>query len=572
MAANTNFVLILADDMGFSDLGCYGGEARTPNVDALAAGGLRYSQVYNAARCCPSRAALLTGVHPHQAGIGWMTFGGLEGSSPPGAWTSMLEQRGSYQGFLDDSCATIADVLRTEGYRTLLSGKWHLGGDVKPEELDLFHPSIPGPPVTPLERGFDKFWGLFGGAASYFNPRILMDGNQVLDVEADDFYLTDAITDHAIEMIESTPAGQPFFLYLSYTAPHWPLHALEEEVTRYERTFRVGWDQIRAERHERLRDAGLLDPSWQISARDPDSYPFADARYPEWEAMRMAVYAAQIDRMDQGIGRVVDYLRVRDLLNDTVVLVCSDNGGSAEFLQEEAAGEGPSRYEGSTANGREIRVGNVPDLRPGGPGTFMSYDLPWANASNSPFRRFKSWVHEGGISTPLVVHWPSGISEPGIRHVPIHFIDVLPTIAELAGATIPTERAGIALKPVEGESFALSFAQRDWRRAEPLWFEHEGNRALREESWKLVSRHPGEWELYNMEQDRTETSDLAHRETARVKRMVESWELTAARVGVRPDLSRVWDGVAGWHIRSAEERAALFARWSEGPRPFGASR
>ena len=552
MPGRPNFVIILADDMGFSDLGCYGGEIRTPNIDALAAAGLRYTQMYNSARCCPSRAALLTGVHPHQAGIGWMTFGGLSGSSPPGTWTSMLEQRGRYQGYLDESCATIADVLRPAGYRTMLSGKWHLGGDVKPSEIDLFDPARPGPPVTPLQRGFDDFWGLYGGAANYYSPRILMDGYDIVDVEDPAFYLTDAITSHAAGMIDAAADGQtPFFLYLAYTAPHWPLHALEEDIARYERAFRAGWDQIRAERHERLRDAGLLDRRWQISARDPDSYPFADALHPEWEAMRMAVYAAQVDRMDQGVGLVVDHLRARGLLDDTVILVCSDNGGSSEFLQEEAEVEGADRYRGSTLDGRPVRIGNIPDLPPGGPATFMSYDLPWANASNSPFRRFKSWVHEGGISTPLVVHWPRGIPRPGIRTAPVHFTDVLPTLAELAGATVPRERDGIELQPVEGQSFVPSFARTNWRRERPLWFEHEGNRALRDEAWKLVLRHPGRWELYNVEDDRTETSDLADQEPWRVKRMAQEWEQTAARVGVRPDLSRVWDSIAQWHARNA---------------------
>jgi arylsulfatase A-like enzyme len=559
MRPKPNFLVALADDMGFSDLGCYGGEARTPNVDALAANGLRYTQAYNAARCCPSRAALMTGVHPHQAGIGWMTFGGLNGSSDPRSWTSMIEQHGPYQGYLNDSCATIADVLRLAGYRTLLSGKWHLGGDVKPDELQYFDPSRPGPPVTPLERGFDEFWGLFGGAASYFRPRILMDGDRVIEVEDPDFYLTDAITDHAIDMIERT-ADNPFFLYLAYTAPHWPLHAIEEDIARYRDTYRVGWDQVRAERHERLRDAGLVDPSWQISVRDPDSYPFADALYPEWESQRMSVYAAQIDRMDQGIGRIIQCLRNRGLLENTVVLVCSDNGGSSELLQEEVGGEGASRYEGATFDGGLVRVGNVPDLGPGGPSTFMSYDLPWANVSNSPFRRFKSWVHEGGISTPLVIHYPSGISEPGIRDAPIHFIDVLPTLADLAGAPLPVEHEGRALTPVEGESFVASFSQSDWRRARPLWFEHEGNRALRDGPWKLVSRHPGHWELYSMENDRTEADDLAEKETARLRRMAENWDLTAGQVGIRPDLNRIWDGVARWHDERAIERNALYAR------------
>jgi arylsulfatase A-like enzyme len=561
MTDTPNFVVVLADDMGFSDLGCYGSEIRTPNIDALAAGGLRYTQMYNSARCCPSRAALLTGVHPHQAGIGWMTFGGLGNSTPPGTWTSMLEPRGHYQGFLDESCGTIAEVLRQAGYRTLLSGKWHVGGDVKPEEVDLFDPARPGPPVTPLERGFDEFWGLHGGAANYYHPKILLDGFEIVDVADPDFYLTDAISDHAVDMIDRSAASDsPFFLYLAYTAPHWPLHALEEDIARYEQAFRGGWDRVRAERHERLRDSGLVDERWPISLRDPDSYPFEDARYPEWEATRMAVYAAQIDRMDQGVGRVVERLRRHQLIDDTVVLVCSDNGGCAEFLQEEAEVEGAHRYSGDLVDGRAVRVGNLPEVRPGGADTFMSYDLPWANASNTPFRRHKSWVHEGGISTPLVVHWPQGISEPGIRTAPIHFIDVLPTIAALAGAEIPHDRDGLELVPVEGESFATSFNNATWRRNEPLWFEHEGNRALREESWKLVSRHPGRWELYNIEDDRTESIDLADQEPARVQRMSKAWETTAKRVGVKADFTAIWDGVANWHAQMAEIRKATYSR------------
>jgi arylsulfatase A-like enzyme len=274
----------------------------------------------------------------------------------------------------------------------------------------------------------------------------------------------------------------------------------------------------------------------------------------------MAVYAAQIDRMDQGVGRVLDRLRHHGLLDDTVMLVCSDNGGSSEFLAEEAEVEGADRYSNTAVEGRPVRVGNVPELTPGGPDTFMSYDLPWANASNTPFRRHKSWVHEGGISTPFIVHWPHGIPTPGIRSAPIHFIDVLPTLAALAGAPIPAERAGIELQPVEGESFAASFTDSNWRREQPLWFEHEGNRALRTESWKLVSRHPDRWELYNVEDDRTEPEDLADAEPSRVKRMAETWESTASRVGVNPAFSPIWDGVAQWHAEKAAVRKADFSR------------
>ena len=383
-----------------------------------------------------------------------------------------------------------------------------------------------------------------------------MDGDRVIEAPAQDFYITDAITDHAVKMIDDAAGQRPFFLYLAYTAPHWPLHSLQYDNARYEPTFRSGWDSIRAGRHERLRDSGVLSARWQISPLDPDSYPFADSPFPEWEAMRMAVYAAQIDRMDQGVGRVVDCLKRNGVYEDTLILVCSDNGGCSELLQEEAEPEGVSRYEQRLTGSRPMRVGNLPELTPGGPDTFMSYDLPWANVSNSPFRRFKSWVHEGGISTPLVVHWPNHIREPGLRHAPVHFIDVLPTLAEIAGAPILEEREGARLSAPEGESFVPSFRRPRWRRSEPMWFEHEGNRALREENWKLVSRHPGRWELYNMEEDRTELNDLADHEPARVSRMAAAWEHTASRVGVRPSLSRLWDGVAGWHADRARDLRA----------------
>lgn len=556
-----NIVFVLADDMGFSDLGCYGGEARTPNIDRLAERGLRYTQMYNSARCCPSRAALLTGLHPHQAGIGWMDFGGIADSATPGVFRGWLERNGRYQGWLDPGCSTIAEVLGPCGYRTLLAGKWHVAGNVDPSDIALFDPQRPEPPVTPLQRGFDEFWGLLNGAASYYRPSLLMDGNELLEVEDPDFYLTDAISEHALDMASrAIDDDVPFFLFVSYTAPHWPLHALEEDIARYEGTFAPGWDVIRAERHERLRDLGLLDPRWSISKRDPDSFAFEDARYPDWEAHRMAVYAAQIDRMDQGVGRIVDLLERRGTLQDTIVMVGSDNGGCSEFMAEEPLGDDISSYGGTTLDGRPIRVGNSPELLAGGPATFMSYDLPWANASNSPFRRYKSWVHEGGISTPFVVHWPNGITNPGVRDAPTHFIDVLPTLVELTGAHIPTERDGLTLTAPEGESFASSFGSQGWRRDRALWFEHEGNRALRDETWKLVSRHPDAWELYNMVEDRSETADRAQFEGPRLRRMVAEWEDTAASVGVREDLGWVWDEVRSYHAQGLSALHSGFTR------------
>lgn len=561
-----NIVFVMADDMGFSDLGCYGGEVCTPNIDALAEGGLRYTQMYNSARCCPSRAALLTGLHPHQAGIGWMDFGGISTPDAPGEFRGWLERNGRYQGWLDPACSTIAEVLGPAGYRTMLSGKWHVAGNVEPADVELFDPTLPGPPITPTQRGFDEFWGLLNGAASYYRPNLLMQGDGLLDVEDPGFYLTDAITDHAVDMASRAIDDEvPFFLFVSYTAPHWPLQALQEDIARYERTFRAGWDIIRAERHERLRDSGILDPAWRISARDPDSFAFGEARYPEWEAYRMAVYAAQIDRMDQGVGRIVDALRSRGAIEDTIIMVCSDNGGCSEFMAEEPLGDDMASYGGATLDGRPIHIGNTPDLLPGGPETFMSYDLPWANASNSPFRRYKSWVHEGGISTPFVVHWPNGITgdgaDPGgLRRAPLHFVDILPTLAELAGATIPAQRDGLALTEPVGESFIPTFGSDQWRRARPLWFEHEGNRALRDETWKLVSRHPGSWELYNMADDRTETNDLAGTERARLDRMIALWSDTAREVGVRDDLDWVWDEVRRFHTDGITGLHARFMR------------
>lgn len=559
MAAKPNFVFVLADDMGFSDLGCYGGEIRTPSIDALAASGLRYTQMYNSARCCPSRAALLTGLHPHQAGIGWMDFGGIGSPRTPGVFRGWLERNGNYQGWLDPATATIAEVLKPAGYRTMLSGKWHVAGNINPGELHLFDPKRPEPPVTPTQRGFDEFFGLLNGADSYFLPSLLMEGDEVIDADLSDFYLTDAITDRAVDMIDRAVSDDvPFFSYVAYTAPHWPLQALEEDIATYESAYRAGWDVTRAERHERLRDAGILDPRWTIAPRDPDSYSFEDARYPEWEAMRMAVYAAQVDRMDQGVGRIVDALDRNGVLEDTVIMVCSDNGGCSEFLAEEADGDDIDRYSGTTTDGRPVQVGNRPDLVPGGADTFMSYDLPWANASNSPFRRYKSWVHEGGISTPFIVHWPNGINETGLRRAPLHFIDVLPTLAELAGAPIPTEREGHELPALEGESFVDTFTSDDWRRERDLWFEHEGNRALRDETWKLVSRHPDSWELYQIEDDRTEMHDLSDAEPERLRRMISAWEERAAQVGVRTDLDWVWDEVRSLHDQGASALRARF--------------
>ena len=513
-----NIIIILADDMGFSDLGCYGSEIQTPNLDSMAESGLRFTQMYNVARCCPSRAALLTGLNPHQAGVGHMT----RDLGVP-----------SYQGYLNNECVTIAEVLQAHGYRTLMSGKWHVGGGYNttdPERAagDSTHP-------TPMQRGFDRHFGSLDGGGSYFNPANLARDGTFISADSTDFYLTDAISDNAVEMIkESAGLEEPFFLYLAYTAPHWPLHALPDDIARYEGKYRRGWDSVRTSRHEQMMAMGLLDPRWERSPRDEDVPSWEDVQHKEWEDLRMAVYAAQVDRMDQGIGRVMAQLRESGLEENTLVMFLSDNGGCAEFLQEDFNIPQPSLYARPTLDGRPVRIGNDPGIRPGPADTFMSYELPWANASNSPFRLFKRWTHEGGISTPFVVSWPTKIKQSGIVHEPVQIIDIMATCIEAATARYPEEFNGNPIVSLEGESFVPLLEGQRWTRGKPIFWEHEGNRAVRVGQWKLVGEYPGQWELYDMEADRTELNDLAEKEPHRVSELVRLYEEWSQRCGVVP--------------------------------------
>ncbi len=512
-----NIILILADDLGYSDIGCYGAEIATPHLDRLAAGGARFSQMYSFARCCPSRAALLTGLHPHQAGVG-----------------HMVANRGTraYQGYLRDDAVTIAEVLKGAGYRAMMSGKWHTGGQMLAQEPETWKPGTDGFP-TPQQRGFDRFYGTLVGAGSFFYPHALTEDGEFVRDYPDDFYYTDAISDKAIDMIDEAHGDDaPFFLHVAYTAPHWPLHALPEDIAKYEGAYRGGWDVLRQTRHEELNSLGLLDPAWRISPRDADSNPWEAARNTDWEDLRMAAYAAMIDRMDQGIGRILAKLDALEITNDTLIIFLSDNGGCAEFMAEDGWRDHRS-YVPHLPDGTRVKIGNRVDLLPGPADTFMSYDLPWANASNSPFRLYKHWVHEGGISSPCIVHYPAMIEAETVCHSPIQFIDVLPTFAELAGAAYPSEYNGNAIQPVEGESFLPALQGADWRREKPLYWEHEGNRAVRIGEWKLVSKHPGDWELYNMIEDRTELSDLSAGEGERVATMSGLYEAWAARSEVR---------------------------------------
>ena len=526
-----NIILILADDMGYSDLGCYGSEIRTPNLDRLAASGLRFSQMYNSARCCPSRASLLTGLNPHQTGVGHM----MDALGPD-----------SYQGYLNQNCATIADTLRAGGYAAYMSGKWHVGGrynlldDSRWEELKG---STEYP--IPTQRGFDRFYGIVAGSANYFFPRLLMEDDRFIELDPNGYYFTDAITDNAVKMLDENAAAnsaasanggdeKPFFLHVTYTAPHWPLHAHEEDIARYEGKYRDGWDTLRTNRHEELKASGILSDRWEISPRNASAGDWQDERNKDWEDLKMATYAAMIDRMDQGIGRILDKVREMGAEENTLVMFLSDNGGCAEFLAEDTQRPEPSQYASSNPDGTPIKMGNIVGQRPGPGDTFMSYDLPWANASNSPFRLFKRWTHEGGISTPFIVNWPERIKEPGIVHEPTHISDIAATCIEAAGAQYPTELNGNAITQIEGVSFLDAINTGAWKRNLPIYWEHEGSRAVRIDNWKLVAEIGGEWELYDMDEDRTELSNLVEANAPKADEMIALYDVWAERCGVHP--------------------------------------
>lgn len=515
MVSPPNFVLILNDDMGFSDLGCYGGEIDTPNLDALAMGGLRYSQFYNTARCCPSRGSLLTGLYPHQADIGHMMGShGIDG----------------YLGDLSARSVTLAEALKQGGYATYMSGKWHVTRHVE------------GPRHNwPNQRGFDDFYGIITGAANYFQPRTLTRNNERIVPEGEDYFLTDVISDEAVRQIRGHTAARgqtPFLQYVAYTAPHWPLHAHREDIAKYRNRFDDGWDVLRAQRRERMIDMGLLDPDWALSARDPRVPPWTSVKHKEWQARRMEVYAAQIDRMDQGIGRIVQALAESGHAENTVILFLADNGGCAEELGPQLADRVAHGWEQigtlRTRSGHPVQFGNHPDIEPGGEASYASYGIPWANVSNTPFRLYKHWVHEGGIATPLIVHWPRGIRDQGSwRHQAAQLPDIMATLLDLAGTDYPETYNGNAIQPLEGFSLVPTF--RDEVHARPaLFWEHEGNRAVRQGRWKLVCKFPGQWELYDLETDRTETRDLAAAHPDRTAALLALYQAWAARCGIVP--------------------------------------
>lgn len=494
-----NIVIILADDMGYSDVGCYGSEIETPNIDRLAKDGLQFTQFYSAGRCCPSRATLLTGLYPHMAGMGWMT--GVD----------MLEP--GYPGDLNDQCATVAEVLKTAGYGTYATGKWHVSENVKYEGEKH---------NWPLQRGFDQYYGIIPGAANYFEPVGLTYGNDPAEAVGD-FYLTDAISDTSVQFIQRhirQNRESPFLLYVAYNAPHWPLHAKENDIRKYLDTYKKGWDKIRQERYERQLKTGWLEKAVKLSERD--------AEVPAWEEIpeqdkelwikRMAVYAAQIDCMDQGIGRIVGTLKENGIYENTLLIFLSDNGASAERV---------SRGDKSV----EIL---------GQKESYESYLIPWANVSNTPLRWFKSNMHEGGIASPCVISWPKGIEKNGaFETTPAHFIDLMPTFIELSGAHYPDFLNEQKLPPLPGKSLVGVFKGEKLENR-PLFWEHEANRAVRRGKWKLVSNgnpdtpYVGSWELYDITKDRTEMQDMASTHPEIVQEMEKLWNEWAEKNRVFP--------------------------------------
>jgi arylsulfatase A-like enzyme len=503
--ARPNIILILADDMGFSDIGCFGSEIQTPNLDRLAAMGMRSSQWYNNPRCCPSRASIMTGLYPHQAGMGMMVGDGERYPYP------------EYAGDLSPHTCTIPEVLKSVGYQTAMIGKWHLtAADPKGDKHNW-----------PLQRGFDKYWGMIAGASVYYHPKVLIDGNTPLpEVTDPNFYLTDAWTDHAVKFVnEMSKNKAPYFLYTAYNACHWPIQAPEEVIAKYEKRYKDGWDKLREERHAKQLKMGLLDSKWTMTARDPRVPAWPEAADKDWEMRRMAVYAAMIDKLDQGVGRIMKAVEDAGQMDNTLFVFMADNGGNSEEM-------GPGGGKGPSGGGPEMKRGNDPAVMPGPGDTFQSIGIPWGNCANTPFRLYKHYAHEGGISSPFIACWPKVIKPNVIEAALGHETDLMPTFLELAGASYPKSNAKGPIPAMVGESMMPVFEGKGRERG-PIFWEHEGNKAVRDGKWKLVSRFPDGWELYDMEADRTELHDLAHKEKDRVKKMEGMWNDWAKMVGAR---------------------------------------
>lgn len=534
-----NIVLIMGDDMGYSDIGCYGGEIRTPHLDELASNGLRFTQFYNTARCCPTRASLLTGLYPQQAGVG-----------------HMVNDRGTpaFRGDLSKNAVTIAETLKGAGYSTYMSGKWH----VTPYVIDN-----PDKSNWPRQRGFDKFFGMISGAGSLYDPRSLTNDNDYV-APRKGFYCTTDFTDYAVQCIDEHEDDNPFFLYLSYTAAHWPMHAPQEAIDQYTGHYNQGWDETRTARYDKMKEMGLVQQDWEMTPRDSFVLPWSDdIPDREWELANMETYAAMTTLMDEGIGRVVAALSANGKLENTLIIYLQDNGACAEELdwiknrpdEKDLVLMQPGELQTEmvptiTRDGKPVKL--MKEAWPGPPEGYTAYGLNWANVSNTPFREYKHWVHEGGISSPLIVHWPKEISPTNFggqfRSEPTHLIDIMATCVDVSGVTYPSNYNGQSIQPIEGKSLVPAFNNQPLDRKAIFW-EHEGNRAVRMGKYKLVSRASKkrsflwdkvdqlelkDWELFDMELDRTEMYDISADHEDLVVEMSDMWLAWGKRTGIVP--------------------------------------
>jgi len=513
-----NIIVILADDMGFSDAGCYGSEIHTPNLDYLAEQGIRYTQFYNTSRCCPTRASLLTGLYNQQAGIGKMT----DAEDEPG-----------YLGHITQNAVTLAEVLKTAGYHTAMSGKWHVSntnGLKDPQaQLDWLNHHTGHDSFSPLEqyptnRGFDKYFGTIWGVVDYYDPFSLVSGTTPITSVPKDYYHTDAINDTAVAYIKGyAHSDAPFFLYVAENAPHWPLMALPEDIAKYKDTYKAGWDAIRKARYEKMVKIGLIDPGKvRLSHRWNDKLSWENNPDKEWDALAMAVHAAMIDRMDQGIGRIIQALQQTGQLDNTLIVFLSDNGASAE----NCANYGPGfDRPNETRDGRKIVYATGKQAPPGPETTYSSIGQRWANVANTPYQYWKAESYEGGIHTPMIAFWPRGITAKGSFNDHVgHVMDFMSTFVELAGAKYPSTYKGHTIPPTTGLSLVPTFGGKPTPGHEALFNEHFGARYAREGDWKIVSlSKDSTWHLFNLSTDRSETLDLSAKYPEEVRRLDSLW-------------------------------------------------
>ena len=512
---STNVIIFLADDLGYSDIASYGGEIQTPNLDRLAQNGVKLSNFHNTPRCSPSRASLLTGIHPHQTGIGILT-----GNN---------EAQGGYAGNLNRKCATIAEVLKSNGYITAITGKWHLTNS----------PNKPNG-AWPTDRGFDSFFGTLDGCATYFRPGTLTRGIENVETEADkdpDFFYTDAIASEAVKFLKEKPSEKPYFLYVPFTAPHWPLHAREATIKSYAGTYDEGWDVIRARRLERQKALGIIPQETELSPRDARVLPWEEETDKEWQARRMEVYASMITEMDTAIGRILDQVDANNELENTIIIFLSDNGACAEALPLDEIAEfrrAKNLMSTRTRDGRKVTLGNDPDVMPGGEDTYASYGVGWANVSNTPFRLYKRYTHEGGVMSPFIFHWPAGdLTNGEVNTSTFQLVNVAPTLYEALGVNYPATLNGNKLEPLAGGSM-LPALKKSESQSSQLWWEHIGNAAIIRGKWKLVRQYDWDWELYDLTSDRNELKNLANDHPDVVAELTAEWQKLADEYGVIP--------------------------------------